>query len=341
MMKEATMRPTLLERPQRLVTILAAVAAAVLVWPDLGSADLRTVSGEGEYRMGDRDTREDAVRLATEEAKRHALEQVATYLESISISNADDLTKDEIRTYTAGVVHVIEQDVSIRIEHNGVIVRVEVTALVDPDEVTQAIAALRQNEDAREQVRLLKTEVDDLHRELAQASEKLAAATSPEQFQLAVQQRQDLLSRVESNDALGQAWTNWALLPSGYPAPWIGMNVVQGLWGQAWSLYPANPHLVVLQRVLPVQAPQRVGSAPPGVFSRAPRFRPGPMLAMPAPHARGFFPRRLGTIPSPLHLPPAVGQARPRVPMVGQRPPVHAPHGSAPRFSRGGGRGRR
>jgi hypothetical protein len=340
MVKEATMRPPLLERPRRLA-ILAAVTAAVLVWPHVAAAELRTVNAEGEYRMGDRDTREDAVRLATEEAKRQALEQVATYLESISVSNAADLTKDEIRSYTAGIVHVIEQEVSIHIEQNAVVVRVELTALIDPDEVTQAIAALRQNEDAREQVRLLKTEVDDLHRELAEASEKLAAASSPEQFALAVQQRQDLLSRVESNEALGQAWTNCALLPWGSPAPWIGMNVVQGLWEQAWSLYPANPHLVMLQRVLPVQAPQRIGIAPPGVFSRAPRFRPGPLLALPGARGPGRSPRPLSTMHPPLHLPPAFAQVRPRLPMVGQRPSVHAPHGSAPRFSRGHGRGRR
>ena len=314
------MRPLLLERPQCLVAVLAAVTATTLVLPDCSSADLRTVIGEGEYRMGDRDTREDAVRLATEEAKRHALEQVATYIESISVSNAVDMTKDEIRTYTAGVVHVIDQEVRIYIEQDAVIVRADVTALVDPDEVTQAITALRKNEEAREQVRLLKTEVDTLHRELADVSERLAAAMSPEQWQLATERRQDLLSRVESNEALGQAWTNWALVPWGYPAPWIGMNVVQGLWAQAWSLYPANPHLVVLQRVLPVQVPQRVGPVPPGVFTHVPRFRSGPLLAMPAPHPRRFSSRPLSTVQPPLRLPPAIGQVRPRLPTLEQRP---------------------
>jgi len=332
-------RPRLLESPQLLFAVI--ITAVLLGLPQLSSAELQTVIGEGEYRMGDRDTREDAVRLATEEAKRHALEQVATYIESVSVSNAVELTKDEIRTYTAGVVHVIDQDVSIRIEENAVIVRVDVTALVDPDEVTQAIVAFRQNEDAREQIRLLKTEVDDLHRELADVSEKLAAANSPEQLQSATQQRQELLSRVESNDALGQAWTNWALVPWGYPAPWIGMNVVQGLWAQAWGLYPANPHLVVLQRALPVQIPQPAWIAPPGVFNRAPRFRPGPLLATPVPHGLAPSSRPLSTVHPPLRVPPAIGPLRSRLPMVGQRPPTYVPHRSAPRFSRSHGRARR
>src|SRR3989442_2988161 len=53
------------------------------------AAETRTVTADGEYRMGPRDTREDAVRLATEAAKRHALEQVATYLESVTVVTKD------------------------------------------------------------------------------------------------------------------------------------------------------------------------------------------------------------------------------------------------------------
>src|SRR5207245_9203161 len=66
------------------------------------AAETRTVTADGEYRMGPRDTREDAVRLATEAAKRHALEQVATYLERVTVVTNLDVTSDQIRTCTAG-----------------------------------------------------------------------------------------------------------------------------------------------------------------------------------------------------------------------------------------------
>ena len=62
------------------------------------SAEVRVVSSQGEFRMGDRDTREDAMRLAMEAAKRNALEQVATYLEGVTVVDGTDITKDEIRT---------------------------------------------------------------------------------------------------------------------------------------------------------------------------------------------------------------------------------------------------
>ena len=61
-------------------------------------AAVRVVTAIGEYRMGDHDTRADAVRLAIEAAKRQALEQVATYLESVTEVKNMDVTRDDIRT---------------------------------------------------------------------------------------------------------------------------------------------------------------------------------------------------------------------------------------------------
>lgn len=63
----------------------------ILLTPDKGSpvgseransppAPVRVITAFGEYRMGDHDTRADAVRLAVEAAKRHAIEQVARIL---------------------------------------------------------------------------------------------------------------------------------------------------------------------------------------------------------------------------------------------------------------------
>ena len=121
-------------------------------------AELRVVTAQGEHRMGDRDTREDAVRLATESAKRNALEQVATYLESITVVDGMDVTKDEIRTYTAGLVLVLDQQTHTTLDGDTIVVTVDLVAQIDTEEVGQAIAALRENEDARVQLVALKQE---------------------------------------------------------------------------------------------------------------------------------------------------------------------------------------
>jgi hypothetical protein len=160
---------------------------------------------------------------------------------------------------------------------------------------------------------------------------------------MASQQRQDLLNRVQSDDALAQAWTEWALVsPTAYPYPWIGVSYAQGLWAQAAFLYPANPHLVVLQRYLPVAVPSRP----------APAATTSPITAM--PHARTFqstSPRVAagGTVPPAFsghlqpryRLPPAQYHFSPRVPSFNSRQSAPTPHYSAPRSGGGGGgRGR-
>lgn len=121
----------------------------LLLWPTVTPAEIRVVAAQGEHRMGERDTREDAVRLATDVAKRNALEQVAVYLESVTVVNGLDVTKDEIRTYTAGLVLVLEQSTNTTLDGNTIVVRTDLVAQIDTDDVRQAITALRENEDAR------------------------------------------------------------------------------------------------------------------------------------------------------------------------------------------------
>ncbi|HKR78627.1 MAG TPA: DUF4124 domain-containing protein, partial [Nitrospira sp.] len=136
---------------------------------------LRVVTASAEYRMGDHDTRLDAARMAIEAAKRQALEQVATYLESVTEVKALDVTRDEIRTYTAGMVTVLNQQTSTRLENGEVVVRVNLTAQVDQDEVVVAINALRDNESAVRELVSLRGEAEQLRQRLEDANQALGA----------------------------------------------------------------------------------------------------------------------------------------------------------------------
>ena len=297
------------------------------------AAEMRTVTADGEYRMGPRDTREDAVRLATEAAKRHALEQVATYLESVTVVTNLDVTSDEIRTYTAGLILVLDQQINTRLEGDTVVIRVDLTAQVDSDEVVQAIAALRQNEDARRELVTLKSEVDQLHQQLEAANQALATAATPDQVQAVSQQRQQVLNNLQADALVSQAWTDWVLVtPVVRPSPWTGLGQVQGLLVQAEQVNPMNPHLVIIQQVItipgvPSAPPQPpLASAPPRTPAQAqPPARPQlpssassppPTLqqiqpappAPPAPTSSPAKPPQLAQPSSPRSLPPTLNQ---------------------------------
>ncbi|HSE58212.1 MAG TPA: hypothetical protein VLA99_05880 [Nitrospiraceae bacterium] len=229
-------------------------------------AEIRTLTAEGEHLLGGHDTKEDAVRLASEAAKRNALEQVALYLESVTVVTNFNVTKDEIRTYTAGVVNILDQQVSTRLDNNAVVFHVDVVAQVDTDEVADAIKKLRENEEARQQLVALKAEVDQLQQALDEANQALAAASTQDQVEEASRQRADLLNQVQSNALVHQAWTEWVIAGPylwSSLSPWSGPGLVYGLLAQAGRLYPNSPYVPIAQQAVAAQSGIPVPPAPP------------------------------------------------------------------------------
>jgi hypothetical protein len=241
-----------------LLLVFSLLFSPILQWclGEIAYAETRIVLSQGAYRMGARDTKEDAMRLATEAAKRNALEQVATYLESMTVVEGVDVTRDEITTYTAGLVVVHDQQTTLSLDGDAVIITVDLTSQIDTEEVAQAILALRENEDARHQLAALKRDIDDLHQELEVATQSLAVALSAEQAQQASLQRQELLDRVQSHAMVSQAWTDWVMIgPSTYPSQWVGITPSHMLLTKARELYPGSPHVPTAQRVMMASTP--------------------------------------------------------------------------------------
>ena len=247
----------------------------LLASPASSWAEVRVVRGTGQHRMSDRETTADAVRLATEQAKKNALEQIASYLESVTVVRNLDVTQDEIRSYSAGIVSVKDQQVKTELDGDVVTIRVELTAQADTEEVAHAIAALKHNQDAREQLLALRRDVEQLQRDLDSTNRALAAATSPEQGRRFTAKRHELLNRTDSDAMVAQAWTDWLLVASMMqPYPSAGLAQVQGWLAFASRLSPDNPHLTIAQNAVATKIPP----APP-----QPR-RP------PIPHTVPFLP---------------------------------------------------
>ena len=277
------------------------------------SAEVRVVLSQGEFRMGDRDTREDAMRLATEAAKRNALEQVATYLESVTVVEGTDITKDEIRTYTAGLILVLDQQANLWLDGDRVVVTVDLMSQIDTDEVAQAILAFRENESARFQLATLKNEIDDLQKQLEAANQLLTTAATAEEAQQASLQRQELLNHVQSNAMVSQAWTDWVIVgPYGYPASWGGLPPSYGLLNAARGLYPANPHVDVAQQVIVMRPPAQPQASPPVTHPalRQPGMRPVPLTLNEISHTTSTMPVHLGNQPTGAHATVPASSAR-------------------------------
>ena len=168
-------------------------------------AEVKTVNGRGSYRMGPHDTKEDAVRLAVESAKPNVLEQVATYVESVTVVKGVDVTKDEVRTVTAGLVLVLDQRIATKTDGNADVVEVDLLGQVETEEVLHAIATLRKNEEVRGKLATLKRESERLHRELDSANQSVDQARTSDQTTTALRRRREVLHRAQSIDILSQA----------------------------------------------------------------------------------------------------------------------------------------
>jgi len=295
---------------------LFALFAILSVWPTVTLAEIRVVTAQGEYRMGDRDTREDAIRLATEAAKRNALEQVAVYLESITIVDGLAVTKDEIRTYTAGLVLVLEQQTNTTLDGDTIVVSTDLVAQIDTEEVRQAIAALRENEDAWHQLIALRQENDQLQQDLNAANQALAQASTTEQTQQATQQRQDILNRVQSNAMVSQAWTDWMLVsPAGYSSQGAGSAQILTLLNVAQGLYPTSPHIPPAQHVITTRQPpippapgMRQPTMPRHQITPAPGSQTVPRRLNEITYNTPTAPPHIGTHPGIIHqIPPSTG----------------------------------
>ena len=155
----------------------------------------------------------------------------------------------------------------------------DLVAQIDTEEVRQAIATMRENEDARHQLIALRQENDQLQQDLNAANQALAQASTTEQTQQATQQRQDILNRVQSNAMVSQAWTNWVLVsPAVYPSSWMGLAQTQALLSAAQGLYPASPHVQMAQQVItarqPPSPPQPPSSSSPSSSLDSPSSMP-------------------------------------------------------------------
>ena len=218
------------------------------------------------------------------------------YVESVTVVKGVDVTKDEVRTFTAGLVIVLDQHIATKTAGDADVVEGDLWAQVDAEEVLQAIAALRKNEEVREKLATLKRENDRLHRELESVSRGVNHADTSVHMATTVRRRQEILYRAQSNDVLSQAWIGWALASSARAAHLPARHTdIQVLLRSARDLDPGNPHIAAATRIMaekPPLSPPRPPSPPmPGQApARMPKYEIVPAAGL------GGAPRTLNEV---------------------------------------------
>lgn len=116
----------------------------VAAYPVTGfAAEKKEVVAEGTYCMGDGETPLLAEERALLVAKRSAIEQVGTYIESYSAIKNNQLTDDEVKIISSGSMEVTVLEKRRIINENNFNFWVKIKAVVTPDNVETMIAKLK------------------------------------------------------------------------------------------------------------------------------------------------------------------------------------------------------
>jgi Flp pilus assembly protein TadD len=272
---------------KKILSLIAILLVAGLL-PIVTYAEVKVVESESTYIMGDNDSKVDARRIATQEAKRKALELAGTYVESLTEVKNYQLTKDEIKSYTAGVLEtdVISEQMRGTTEHPEIYVKTR--CKIDTDILITQINKIRENEDLKEQVdatvkenEALKEERDALVKQLSSEKNKVKATETRQKLD-------SVLSKEESNDETHKIWIN------------IGSQLVQvDENGTQIAQADLDKSSIVLQRAIEINPQnQRARLMLASIYQRKGNMAAAEeQLRVAAQHSPGPFPHmRLGVL---------------------------------------------
>ncbi len=151
------------------------IAFILLLLPVISFAETRAIISEGSYNMGDGETPSVAESRALLNAKRTALEEAGTYVESYSRTKNYQLTEDEVKVIASGLMQVTILEKKRTIVGDGFRFWVKIQAMVNPEKM-ESMAARVKEKSIIEDYRKVQGEYEKSRNEIASLKKQLLAA---------------------------------------------------------------------------------------------------------------------------------------------------------------------
>lgn len=157
---------------KKFITILI-LCAVIVLFPITVNAEVKTFIKEYTYQASEFDSKATCRILALNQVKRLLLEELGTYLESITEVKNFQLTKDSIKSITAGIVgtEVLEE----KWDGKEYWIKVEIDA--DPDEVAESIDNVLEKTALLNELLKEKQKTDEALKEISELKKKKKDST--------------------------------------------------------------------------------------------------------------------------------------------------------------------
>ena len=183
--------------------MLFPILLVVLLLPVLAQAEIKVITAEASYTMGDGESPTFAEAQVLQKAKQVALEQAGTYVEAYTKTHNYDLTTEEIQTLAGGVLNVEVLEKTRTLVGEGLRLYTKIKATVTTDKMEELAQRIRGKNVAEEYMKL-QAEYARLSREVETWKQVAAEATGDVKRQTAfdrIKEGEKDFARVQKNEA--------------------------------------------------------------------------------------------------------------------------------------------
>ena len=151
------------------------IITVILFLPLHSFAETKEIISEGTYNMGDGETPGVAESRALLQAKRIALEQAGTYVESYTRVENLQLTKDEIQVLASGIMEVTILDKKRTVVGDGIHFWVQIKAKVNTDKIEEMAKRVKEKS-VIDDYKKIQEAYDKSQKEIEELKKQLAGA---------------------------------------------------------------------------------------------------------------------------------------------------------------------
>jgi tetratricopeptide (TPR) repeat protein len=155
---------------KKILSILVCLLIMPAFFSGLANAKSVEFTREYTYQASEADSKLTSRAITMEQIKRLLLEELGTFLTSRTEVRDAQLTKDEIVSFTAGTVATII--ITEKWDGSSYYMKAQIKA--DPDQVTDAITAIKKNDDDADELKRLRDKSDDSMKEIERLKKELA-----------------------------------------------------------------------------------------------------------------------------------------------------------------------
>ena len=190
--------------------IFAILVSVLLSYPLQGFAEVKEIISEGTYNMGDGETPTVAESRALLQAKRVALEQAGTYVESYTKVENLQLTKDEIQVLASGLMEVEILDKKRTIIGDGIHFWVKIKAKVNLDKTEEMANKIKAKDKSFvDDYKKIQEAYDKSQKEIEELKKQLAEAKDVKERKLIEAKITDEERLFQANEWFEKGFQHW------------------------------------------------------------------------------------------------------------------------------------